>query len=123
MKGRIDPVNLTPPSLPTPRTPLLISVGDGRDTGGRTAVSGRIFRFASFTARPRVGGRRAVGRRRRASWIVVVLVVADPAVCRYGELWGAAVSPTSGLRGGAVTVDRDSEIGTMVHFEHRRIIS
>jgi hypothetical protein len=43
-----------------------------------------------FTARPRMGGRRAVGRR----GVVVVLVVADP-------LWGAGRARP--LRGRAVT--------------------
>ena len=47
-----------------------------------------------FTARPRMGGRRAVARR---DGVVVVLVVADP-------LWGAGPAPP--LRGRAVTVNK-----------------
>ena len=45
-----------------------------------------------FTARPRMGGRRAV-----CDGIVVILVVADP-------LWGAGPAPS--LRGRAVTVNK-----------------
>ena len=97
--------NPTPP-LPTPRTPLFrrgsrevepLSRGGFADAfhgpppGGGASRRWEDFRL-SVTARPRMGGRRAVLRWRR----VVILVVIDP-------LWGAGPAyPAEGEGGDEV---------------------